>query len=431
MPSDASRNALWALVQRVGQIIAAEPSAIRRFRGIAIYDSAKDRRVTDLPEFAAAAAALSDSPDVATMYGSHNAHRLAIQFVYNTYARVENAAAIAEAFETTWMAFVAETSQPAWRFVAVANINNFSYNADVADLGHGVSVQGRNFDRLKEEYGWDEGDVSRLSEDWTAGGGASSYILVIVTTLPKSPENFINASDGMAYSLAARALLAMRLLGPGDLYIGRMFLNRPMAFNVGVGGRQSAGWTIWRPGTPYTLTDAQLPAIRTQVDTLVSVEDQLQIGARQIGLALRSFSSIYDRLIYQAEDCVIDAITALEALWKLESELSFRLAFRTASLLGDTEDTRGEIFQTLRTYYRVRSKIVHGSNLSAKEGELVSNYDPLLEIVRRALRAFIHLLANPAEWTVKRISNDPDPILLHAERRQALQRAMGLVRTHP
>jgi len=210
-----------------------------------------------------------------------------------------------------------------------------------------------------------------------------------------------------------------------------MFLNRPSVFNVGLGGRESAGWTFWRPGKVYALTDASLPALRAQVDTLVSVENEIQTGARQIGVAVRSFSSIYDRLMHQAEDCVIDAITALEGLWKLESELSFRLAFRTASLLGDTDDTREEIFQTLRKYYGVRSKIVHGSNLSTKEQELVLNYEPLREIVGRTLRAFVYLLANPGEWTVKRLSNDPDPILLHSARREALQRAMGVLPKTP
>jgi len=210
-----------------------------------------------------------------------------------------------------------------------------------------------------------------------------------------------------------------------------MFLNRPSVFNVGLGGLESAGWTFWRPGKVYALTDAILPALRAQVDVLVSVENEIQTGARQIGVAVRSFSSIYDRLMHQAEDCVIDAITALEGLWKLESELSFRLAFRTASLLGDTDDTREEIFQTLRKYYGVRSKIVHGSNLSTKEQELVLNYEPLREIVGRTLRAFVYLLANPGEWTVKRLSNDPDPILLHSARREALQRAMGVLPKTP
>ena len=232
---------------------------------------------------------------------------------------------------------------------------------------------------------------------------------------------------GAAYPLATRALLAMRLLGPGAPHIGRMFLMRPAAFNTGIGGRSYAGFTIWWPGAQYNLTEMMIPKIRQQVDTLIAVEKDLETSARHIGLALRSFASIYDRLMHQGEDCIIDSITALEALWKLDSELSFRLAFRTSSLLGTSDDLRQQIFETLRTYYGIRSKIVHGTTLQTSESALVQNDEPLREIVRKTLRAFIHLLGNPGEWTVGRLASDPDTVLLHSEKRLALQKAMAVL----
>ena len=270
-------------------------------------------------------------------------------------------------------------------------------------------------------------DWDRLAEDW-AGFGASSFVLVVETRQPKVPDNFILSSDGAAARLAARALLAMRLHGAGDLHIGKMFLNRPAAFNVGLGGLSSTGWTIGRAGTTYNLTETMIPKIREQVQTLMNVESQLEASARHIGLAIRSFTSIYDRLMHQAEDCVIDSITALEALWQLDMELSFKLAFRTSSLLGETDDHREQVFETLREYYKIRSKIVHGSTLSAERLAQVQNDEPLREILRRTLRAFIHLLANPSdEWTVQRLAKDPDPVLLHSERRSVLQGAMDVL----
>ncbi len=58
----------------------------------------------------------------------------------------------------------------------------------------------------------------------------------------------------------------------------------------------------------------------------------------------------------------------------------------------------------------------------------VQNDEPLREILRRTLRAFIHLLANPSdEWTVQRVAKDPDPVLLHSERRSVLQGAMDVL----
>jgi hypothetical protein len=206
---------------------------------------------------------------------------LAIQFVYNTCRLLDRGADLPAAFEDTWAALQVETSNPNWTFAAVANLNSFTYDGDAVDLGHGVTIRGRSFEWLMSALHWDQVDLDRLSEDWSAGGHPSSFVLVVVTSEPKSATNLILTSDGAAPSLAARALLAMRLHGVGDSYIGRMFLNRPAVFNVGVGGRSSAGWTIPRLGTAYTLTEEMIPKIREQIDTLMSVEHQLQSSARQ------------------------------------------------------------------------------------------------------------------------------------------------------
>jgi hypothetical protein len=425
--NDATRRALFDLVGSACDVVPPSrfsPDGSRY--GIAFYDMTRDKPITEVPAFKGAVAALELDPASVIAYGRENANRLAIQFVYNTCRLVDGGADLSAAFEATWTALQAETADPNWTFAAVANINCFAYDGDVVDLGHGVTICGRSFEWLMSALRWDQGDLDRLSEDWSAGGHPSSYVLVVLTSQPKSASNLILASDGTAASLAARALLGMRLHGAGDVYVGRMFVSRPAQFNVGIGGRTSSGWTIPRFGTAYTLTGEMIPRIREQINTLLDVEQQLQTSARHIGLALRSFTSIYDRLIHQGEDCIIDAITALEALWKLDSELSFRLSFRTSSLLGKTDDDRGAIFETLRKYYRIRSKIVHGSALSAEESSLVHNDEPLRDIVRRALRAFIHLLANPTEWTVARLASDPDPILLHSNQRMGLQSAMAV-----
>jgi len=426
--TDVARSTMLSLVQRACDVVTLSRFSVSGSRrGIGYYDTSRDRPITELAEFGGAVAALQADPVIATIYGPDNAPRLAIQFVYNTCGLLDEGIDIPAAFEATWNALVTESSRPHWRFAAVANLSNFSFTGDVANLGHGVSVQGRSFDHLRQALGFDQMDLDVLAEDWSAGGAASSYVLVVETSQPKTPANFILSSDGAAYPLAARALLAMRLLGAGAPHIGRMFLKRPAAFNTGIGGRSYAGFTIWWPGAQYNLTETMIPEIRQQVDTLIAVEKDLETSARHIGLALRSFSSIYDRLMHQGEDCVIDSITALEALWKLDSELAFRLAFRTASLLGTSDDLREQLFETLRTYYSIRSKIVHGTTLRASESALVQNDEPLREIVRKTLRAFIHLLANPGEWTVGRLVNDPDAVLLHSWKRSAIQKAMAVL----
>ena len=428
MLTDMARSTMFGFVQRACDVVTPSRfSASGSRQGTALYDSSRDKPITELAEFGGAVAALQADPVIAKIYGLENAPRLAIQFVYNTCGLLDNGVDIPSAFEATWSALVTESSRPHWRFAAVANLSNFSFTGDVADLGHGVSVQGRSFDHLRQELGFDQADLDVLTEDWSAGGAASSLVLVVETSQPKTPANFILSSDGAAYPLAARALLAMRLLGAGAPHIGKMFLMRPAAFNVGIGGRSYAGFTIWWPGAQYNLNETMIPEIRQLVDTLIAVEKDLETSARHIGLALRSFSSMYDRLMHQGEDCVIDSMTALEALWKVDSELAFRLAFRTASLLGTSDDLREQVFDTLRTYYRIRSKIVHGTTLQPSEFALVQNDEPLREIVRKTLRAFIHLLANPGVWTVEQLAKDPDAALLHSEKRSALQQAMAIL----
>jgi hypothetical protein len=426
--TDAARAALLGLVQSACELVPPSRfSPNRSRRGFAFYDMTRDKSITEVAEFAGAAATLQADPDIVAIYGADNASRLATQFVYNTCGLLDDGRDVQAAFDATWTALVTESSRPVWRFAAVANLSNFSFDSEIADLGHGVSIQGRSFERLAQTLGLDQADLDFLTEDWTAGGAASSYVIVVETTQPKTPANFVLSSDGAGYPLAARAMLAMRLLGAGAPHFGRMLLKRPAAFNVGIGGRSYSGFTIWWPGGVYHLTQAMIPQIRQQVETLIAVEKDLTTSARHIGLALRSFSSIYDRLMHQGEDCIIDAITALEALWKLDIELSFRLAFRTASLLGETDDLREQIFETLRKYYGIRSKIVHGTPLKASESAFVQNDEPLRNIVRQTLRAFLHLLANPAEWTVARLARDPDPVLLHSEKRLSLQRSVAVL----
>lgn len=428
MLTDGVRSALLNLVESACKVVTPSRFSSSHSRyGFAFYDAERDKVITELSEFVGAVTALQTDPTIAATYGVDNSPRLAIQFVYNVCGLLDNGIDIHSAFDATWTSLVTESSRPNWRFASIANLSNFSFEGDFADLGHGVSIQGRSFERLTQTLELNQTDLNFLTEDWTLGGMPSSFVLVVESTQPKSPSNFMLSSDGYAYPVATRAMLAMRLLGVGAPHFGRMLLKRPASFNVGIGGQTFSGFTIWWPGTEYKLTATMIPEIRQQVETLITVDKELTTSARHVGLALRSFSSIYDRLMHQGEDCIIDCITALEALWQVNSELSFRLAFRTSSLLGETDDHRVQIYETLRKYYDIRSKIVHGTTLKASESSLVQNDEPLREIVRKALRAFLHLIANPCEWTVGKLSNDLDTVLLHSGKRLALQKAMSIL----
>jgi hypothetical protein len=81
------------------------------------------------------------------------------------------------------------------------------------------------------------------------------------------------------------------------------------------------------------------------------------------------------------ENKLIDFFVAFEALFLLEaSELSYRLALRTATLLGDSYQERREITNFMRDAYVLRSQIVHGKTPKIKKKTIdLKEYVPRLE----------------------------------------------------
>ena len=394
-------------------------------RAIAYYNPIKDELITKQEAFSSTVDAIAKSQVVADFYGSAESPRLAIQFVYKACGYVAAMSSFPEAFERAWAAFAEEMGKATWSFKAVANMQNIECSEYPIGLGPEVSVRYRSFSELAQLLGWGEFELGELTSDWKAGAN-SSFVLLVERDIGKLPSNFLLGSDGSEYSIVARTLLAMRLAAPGDVRTGRIFNARPASFNVGVGGLASTGSTVWHPGPTYKLTPSLVPPIQNTCQDLVALENQTGKASRTLRLALRSFSSMYDRLSHQAEDRIVDAITSLEALWRLDAELSFRLAFRTASVLALSDDERVAILDTLIDYYRIRSKVVHGGSLSDSDEQRLREDEPLRAIVRRMLKAFLHLAMNPAEWTLERLINEADRTLVHADHRGELQAAMGI-----
>jgi len=197
--TEVARSTVLGLVQRAWHVVTPSRYSVSGSRrGIAYYDTSRDEPIIEVTEFAGAVAALQSDTVIAAIYGPDNAQRLAIQFVYNTCGLLDDGVDIPAAFEATWNALVTESSQPHWRFAAVANLSNFSFTADIAELGHGVSIQGRSFDHLKQALGFDQVDLDVLAEDWSAGGAASSYVCPSPKPLPprSGAPRSVNPSTG-------------------------------------------------------------------------------------------------------------------------------------------------------------------------------------------------------------------------------------------
>lgn len=420
------KEILHALTTEGLDSIATSPLGFDGFRGAAAYhDSSKDILVRRVPSFPKAVEALQSNASVRDLYGPSEAERFVLQFVFNVYSVMRDGSNPEAAFEKVWEALSADLSNSKWRINAVANLKNFEAEDHVIDICDGISVRSRSFTELRA-LGWTDRNVNRLVQDWDDGLGASSYLLMVEREVAKSPQNCIALDDGSLQVKLARVILALRLAAPGDVGIGRVFVSRHAKFDRGVSTFQVSGLPIVGVGRPYSLTYELAASVRAWYKEIELFDQNQDKQVRNVAFAIRSFSSMYERHFHQAEDRVLDAITALEGLWKLNSELAFRLSFRTASLLGATDDERVDIYSAISEYYKVRSKIVHGSELNNEQNKLVFESEALRDIVRRTIRGFLYLANHPAEWTLQRLQEDPDRTLLHENTRNAVRQAMRL-----
>ncbi|MGH7181848.1 MAG: hypothetical protein ACREJN_07725, partial [Nitrospiraceae bacterium] len=119
-------------------------------------------------------------------------------------------------------------------------------------------------------------------------------------------------------------------------------------------------------------------------------------------------------------------ITALEALFAIGAELSFRLAFLASTILSGNDDERVNIFQEIRKYYKIRSAIVHGEQLSANQRLAITNDEPLRAHLRSLLVAVLNLIESGAFSSSRQLGENLDNIILHSGQLQELRRKMRL-----
>jgi hypothetical protein len=94
---------------------------------------------------------------------------------------------------------------------------------------------------------------------------------------------------------------------------------------------------------------------------------------------------------------VVDLSIALEGLFQEESELNFRYSTITASIVEKDPEKRFGIYALFKSFYGLRSKIVHGKSIESNKewsklssAELLEKLRPVEYYIRRLLR--LHLL---------------------------------------
>jgi len=166
---------------------------------------------------------------------------------------------------------------------------------------------------------------------------------------------------------AIRAVGALRLADAGSISIGPMWVVRAARFNFGIGGLQQVGVSIPAAGSPYVWSDNAGKLFPQIYRELAKLEQEGYGRSRgNLAVALRAFMATYDRWPLGQDSQLLDSITALEALLGTETEISFKLAFRVATLLAESDAKPAELLELMKDFYDTRSKIVHGGGAKGK-----------------------------------------------------------------
>lgn len=425
MTESEAKAAFETLAKKSLEIIQGAREGLEPYhRGMAHYDSERDKRFTELSSFSEAVTVLAALPLVQGVCRSEDLNRLSLQFIYVFCDELRRPLFDAGAFETVWTAFWGEILQTDWVDIGVAHIQNFQSPAPVLDLEDGISIRRRTHEALKSFLGTADWLVAHLDED-SGQGVWGTHVLVVTSMTPKTAANFNSVGDPSLQTKARRALLAMRLFKSGDARIGRMFLGRRVRFDSHVRAIQSLGLSVWHPGPTFNLEPSEVPSVVSMYNLLAGFEAARGQELRNVELALRSFTSIYERIWPQAEDKIVDAVIALEALLGEETEIAFKLAFRTSGLLARDDNERVALFNRMKSYYDTRSKIVHGTPLKEKQLRVVQNPEDLIGIVRQLLVAFLHLIESGSLPTTE-FRGNIDAALQHSQQRDELRKRMGL-----
>lgn len=426
MSLDGLKIQLGSLLSSAVEAAVSSGKELQHVLGTTVYDSQKDLFITSLEPFAAVEAGIRELELVNERYGIEQSHRIALQMVHEYFERAKGVLIDPASVDALWADFVAELETPVWVTRSVTNLRHFQCRDPHVELGDGVSIYGRNPSVLAG-LGFADGIWERLAADWS-GFGASLFVIVAESSIPKRPDNFIMMDTGSGWLQCARALGAMRLIASGDVGIGTIFAQRVARFNVGIGGIYSTGTMVNTFGSPYAWCSERLLRYDETYTALAHLE---KIGyakaPENLDLALRAFMSTFDRFPTAMDTKLVDAITALEAVLGSETEIAFKLSFRVASLLAASDEQRTALFMAVKGFYDARSRIVHGGRLGKKQSASLAAVDDLRDIVRQLLRSFVLFAAGNALHPNKRFfAEELDAALVDASRREHLRDLLGM-----
>jgi hypothetical protein len=429
MTESLAKCAVREFVEEAISTVLARNLPLDEMRGVALFNPERDYVLTQLACFDVARQAIADIPNFLGRFGTDAGTRIALQFAYQYFRRVNSVKYEEAVFESLWCDFIAEIEDAYWIVRGVANVRNFHSGENLIELGDGITIRGRSNTELAS-FGFGSAVWERMADDWRSGFGHSQFVLLVEDSFEKQPDNLVLLDSARVWTKAVRAIQALRLAGAGSISIGPMWIVRFARFNVGMGGLTSIGASIPATSGPvYNWTDGE-PRI---YESIYRALEKLEQGGKgrspgNVMLALRAFMGAYDRWPVDSGAQLLDNITALEALLGTDTEISFKLSFRVAALLATTDNERGLLFKLMKDFYDTRSKLVHGAPFKEKHRLLLGREEELRSIVRQLLRSFVEYAVAPSGVYSSSFWRDGlDVALMDASEREKIRAALKLV----
>lgn len=186
---------------------------------------------------------------------------------------------------------------------------------------------------------------------------------------------------------------AFRLCKAGDLRWNRTYISRSLLTHSGGLAFTSRSPRHWGFGEAYVLAETeilQFKKIWRSLERYLPFKEKLP---PRLAIALEYFNSSYDK---DNPSRLLDLSIAIETLFGLGGEQTYRLPIRVANLLGRNRNEAQSVFDSVGSVYKTRSKIVHGNVklLSQPSRNGISEAAKTLrELVRRAILAHLDLFA--------------------------------------
>ena len=351
-------------------------------------DVSREAPLVGLPEFEPVQLALKASTRLRRLYGNKS-QRLTLAWAYSSAAPGNSA--------IQWRDFWKELTDETWRYVSVANLTNYDSAIGDCEISNGVDIRARRLSDLSTALGWSYDDLQQtLGQDWMLTG-AGEYILLVSTSIPKDPTTVMQSNTGIEAVAVARALMAMRIAGEGDVGVGTVFTTRVSKPLMLLFGRMSSPPVLaFGSGTQYVMNQERLRSIRLIFSQLSSLEARPQTTFSELRSALDRFRAAFDRPWIALADRIIDDVIALEAIAVVSTELSYTISVRVSGMLADSDVDRVDLFKLLKAFYAVRSTIVHGGRLKPAAQALLAREPELRNVVRSVLRGLLNLVDSAA-----------------------------------